>query len=204
MASVLGADVSKVAMSPYDLYFCGESADSRGCRSGWQLRAALQELGKRLPRQPECLPPSTTVLPGQKPSCDGCSIVNELAAQGTFTSVPVKDVWEAQMYIRQYGGVASSFDVLTDFRPFYSSFANAKRVYKPTANATLEERHAVVLVGYNNDEGYWLILNSWGPNWADGGLFRVRGAGPKVLFDQQQSLLVVHLTTCTTRLCLCV
>jgi hypothetical protein len=78
------------------------------------------------------------------------------------------------MYIRQYGGVAASFDVFTDFRPFYSSFANARKVYKPTGNATLEERHAVVLVGYNNDEGYWLILNSWGPDWADNGLFRVR------------------------------
>lgn len=33
-----------------------------------------------------------------------------------------------------------------------------------------------VQVGYNNSGGYWLAKNSWGPDWADDGLFRVRTA----------------------------
>ena len=36
-----------------------------------------------------------------------------------------------------------------------------------------EEDHAVVLVGYNLEQNYWLVRNSWGPNFADGGYFRV-------------------------------
>jgi hypothetical protein len=39
--------------------------------------------------------------------------------------------------------------------------------------------HAVTMVGYGkvennpNCEGYWLIKNSWGPNWGDKGLFKL-------------------------------
>ena len=35
--------------------------------------------------------------------------------------------------------------------------------------------HAVVIVGYNDKEGYWIVRNSWGDNWAgsDNGYFNV-------------------------------
>jgi len=39
--------------------------------------------------------------------------------------------------------------------------------------------HAVALVGYGKVDdnkdciGYWLVKNSWGPNWGDGGFFKL-------------------------------
>lgn len=39
--------------------------------------------------------------------------------------------------------------------------------------------HAVTIVGYGNlkdnvdCEGFWLIKNSWGPNWGDSGFFKL-------------------------------
>jgi C1A family cysteine protease len=63
--------------------------------------------------------------------------------------------------------------VLSDFLPFFANKSNAKAVYKPSTNAKLDFGHAIVLVGYNNEQGYWLAKNSYGNSWGDGGLFRV-------------------------------
>jgi C1A family cysteine protease len=33
--------------------------------------------------------------------------------------------------------------------------------------------HGVVIVGYNDLEKYWIVRNSWGTSWADGGYMKV-------------------------------
>ena len=71
----------------------------------------------------------------------------------------------------------SRMDLYSDFREFFNVPANKKAVYKPKPGAVFKEAHAVVLVGYDNDKGYWIAKNSWGQQWADGGLFRVSWVG---------------------------
>jgi C1A family cysteine protease len=85
-------------------------------------------------------------------------------------------MWEAQRYIRQYGAVVTSFQIMSDLQSFFNKTGNAQKVYSPSAGAKAQENHAVVLVGYDNyaaGGGYWLVLNSWGTKWADRGLFKV-------------------------------
>ena len=35
-------------------------------------------------------------------------------------------------------------------------------------------RHSVTLMGYNNEEGYWICKNSWGNEWGEDGWFKIR------------------------------
>jgi C1A family cysteine protease len=37
-----------------------------------------------------------------------------------------------------------------------------------------ELNHAVNLVGWNDDEGYWIMRNSWGANWGESGYMRIK------------------------------
>jgi len=34
--------------------------------------------------------------------------------------------------------------------------------------------HAVVAVGYNKDQGFWRVRNSWGPAWGEAGFIRLQ------------------------------
>lgn len=65
--------------------------------------------------------------------------------------------------------VYASFDVMDDLSPFFGS--NKKGVYTGAHATSKQGGHAVSLVGYGTDNGqkWWLIQNSWGDGWADGG-----------------------------------
>jgi len=46
-------------------------------------------------------------------------------------------------------------------------------IYKRTTNQ-LGGAHALLVVGFNDDERYWIVKNSWGPtSWGDGGFGRI-------------------------------
>ncbi|WIA36917.1 hypothetical protein OEZ86_008162 [Tetradesmus obliquus] len=109
------------------------------------------------------------------------STPSQHASRGQFSSKQITSIWEAQQHIRRYGAVVSRFDVRSDFGRFFADKRNAKAVYKPSAGAVFEFGHAIVLVGYNNEERYWLAKNSYGSSWADGGLFRVAYGACSVL-----------------------
>lgn len=52
--------------------------------------------------------------------------------------------------------------------------------------STTHGQHYVCLVGFDDDAGRWLVENSWGPAWADGGFFGVPYTSFQVLTESVQ------------------
>jgi len=71
------------------------------------------------------------------------------------------------------GPVVMSFEPKEDFMYYKSG------IYKSGPNKIHQEweqvDHAVLLVGYGQDDSqpYWVMQNSWGTDWGEGGYFRM-------------------------------
>lgn len=66
------------------------------------------------------------------------------------------------------GPVEAAFTVYSDFLQYKSG------VYRHTSGSALGG-HAVKILGYGveNGEKYWLVANSWNPDWGDAGFFKI-------------------------------
>lgn len=81
--------------------------------------------------------------------------------------------------------IENELEGLLKLAPVSVAVPSASRVFKNYKSGILEVRHmqtysnvpdhAVALVGFGVDRGvkYWTLKNSWGPNWGEGGYFRV-------------------------------
>jgi C1A family cysteine protease len=76
------------------------------------------------------------------------------------------DLMSIKSALATYGPLPTSFLVMNDFRYYKSG------VYSYTQGKSLGG-HAVLLVGYNDDGQYFIVKNSWGPDWGEGGFFRI-------------------------------
>lgn len=77
--------------------------------------------------------------------------------------------------IFRWGPIATGMEVYPDFYEFNSS----TDIYKWNGRGPRVGGHAVSIVGWGqltNGNKYWIIKNSWGADWCDGGYFRmIRG-----------------------------
>lgn len=64
--------------------------------------------------------------------------------------------------------IAAFMEVYSDLYSYRSG------VYARTSGAVYRGGHGVLIVGYNDSEGYWICKNSWGSDWGESGFFRIR------------------------------
>ena len=83
------------------------------------------------------------------------------------------DEADLQRVVGSVGPASVCFQVSDDFRSYKSGVYVSERCSRRTADVN----HAVVVVGYDHDDetglDFWIVRNSWGPEWGDGGYFRI-------------------------------
>jgi C1A family cysteine protease len=146
-------------------------SDAGSCNGGYINRAAdyIRNTG---------LPPETYFPYTASSSDDVCS--NAVSGWLTYirktvswsyvntTSVSIQAIKDA---LTTYGPLVTTMDVYYDF------FSYRSGVYE-YVNGSYQGGHAILIVGYQDDPsvdggGYFIVKNSWGTGWGEGGYFNV-------------------------------
>ncbi len=152
-------------LSEQTLVSCSDAGD---CDGGYQNKAAIFVRDTGIPRE-ECYPYSATdgachPCPGwmsktvKVTSWKGYSNASKTTLENALLSAPI----------------TASMDVYSDFYKYRSG------IYERTSGSTYEGGHAIVIIGYNHTEGYWICKNSWGTSWGEKGFFRIRMGNCKI------------------------
>jgi len=139
--------------------------------------------GDTMSCEPYTLTPCDHHVSGKLPNCTGESDTPKCTRQcipgykKTYTqdkmygksAYNVKaDVKQIQVELMTNGPVEAAFDVYSDFLTYKTG------VYRHTTGDLLGG-HAVKILGWGVEDStsYWLVANSWNPDWGDQGYFKI-------------------------------
>lgn len=82
---------------------------------------------------------------------------------------------DMKVWISDGGGpLVGAFTVYQDFISFFSNNSDPDAVYRRSNNpGRLQGGHCICVVGYDDTQQCWICKNSWGPNWANAGFFKI-------------------------------
>jgi cathepsin B len=167
----------KEVLSPQDFVSC--NTDNHGCHGG-QLDVTWDYLETTGITTDQCTP----YVSGDGKNVPHCSHGVCADGQTKYTKYRVvldssKSLTSSSQIKKEIianGPVQTGFIVYEDFMHYKGG------IYKHTSGNQLGG-HAVKIVGWGKEEDkeYWIAQNSWGPNWAENGYFRI--AFGECLFD---------------------
>ncbi len=155
----------KPQFSTQALFACGGGA----CKRGWMTGAAASYV-KRAGVVDNACAPYTMGSDGQDVSCrEFCQnqsgrtykVLGYNSPSGVFNT-PIQKIKDAL----KKGPLLTSMTVYEDF------IAYSGGIYKSVSYRSVGG-HAVSLVGYNDQERYWIVRNSWGQDWGENGFVRI-------------------------------
>lgn len=155
----------KVVLSPQDSISCDKR--NNGCNGGFLSRTWQYFVGTGVVDD-DCFPYSSGE--GDVENCigtckNGAEWKKYKCSRYTYYTRPASIKKE----LVENGPLQVGFDVYSDFMSYKSGIYVHKSGVK-------EGGHAVVLLGYGNEEGidYWICQNSWGEHWGESGYFRIK------------------------------
>ncbi len=150
------------------LQFCGG-----GSCSGWGLTSGLAYAQSTGTTDEACMPYQATNMSCTTSRCSNWQ--SRLTKISSYTG-------HATMEARK-NALASSGPLLAGMAVYNDFFAYSSGVYVKTAGSSLAGYHCITVVGYDDTQQCWILKNSWGTNWGDGGFCRIRYGQADVLID---------------------
>jgi len=149
-------------LSEAHLFFCNNRQCNKGDENyGWNTSAALNYLLNYGTPDELCFPYQDYNMP-----CDTCPDWQARAKKISNWNWVASNRSSIKSALVEHGPLVARFDVYTDF------FSYTEGVYYHIWG-DLEGGHCVTLVGYNEDQDYWICKNSWGSSWGENGYFRI-------------------------------
>jgi C1A family cysteine protease len=112
----------------------------------------------------------TGAIPGCRGPYTHYYLITDWHYVGSGNSVPSTDDIKDAIY--NHGPVSAAVYVDSLFQAYNGG------VFDSNKDGTIN--HAITLVGWNDDEGYWILKNSWGKSWGEDGYMRIKYGCQKV------------------------
>ena len=163
-AWVLQGSHTLVSLSEQQLVDCAQSEGNNGCNGG------LMDYGFQyiIDNNGICSESSYSYKGTDGTCVKNCSKVASIKG---FKDIPAGDEQSLLNAVGTVGPVSVAIEADQQGFQFYSG-----GVFDATCGTNLD--HGVLVVGYGTDNGkdYWIVKNSWGSSWGEGGYIRlVRG-----------------------------
>jgi len=153
-----------VSLSEQNLIDCSKSEGNEGCNGGLMDNAFLYiKKNKGIDTE------SSYPYEAEDEKCRYKKI-NAGADDTGYVDVPSGDEDKLMHASASVGPISIAIDASHESFQFYST-----GVYLEPKCSSTELDHGVLLVGYGTEDGkdYWLVKNSWGTTWGDGGYIKM-------------------------------
>jgi len=143
-----------IDLSEAHLFACG-CGDC--CDTGWVNSKAL-DFARRKGIGAE------TDFPYNTMRRDGCKPINAIVKVKAYAAIETLTV--RKKVVAAKGPVSASMEVYEDFLSY------GRGIYQHVTGSLIGY-HAVCVVGYDDTDQSWIVKNSWGREWGDGGFFKI-------------------------------
>jgi C1A family cysteine protease len=157
-----------IDLSEAFMQFCGG-----GSCSGWGLTSGLDFAKSTGTTDEACMPYQPTNMNCVASRCSDWQ--NRLTKIQSYTGY-------ATIAARK-DAVASKGPLLAGMAVFNDFFAYKSGVYVAMPSTGLAGYHCITIVGYDDSQQCWILKNSWGAGWGDGGFCRIQYNQSDLLLD---------------------